>query len=284
MRFSQAMEQALYGPEGFFVRSHPAAHFRTSAQSPLFARAIARLIDLADIALGRPEQLDVVDVGAGEGTLLSHLRPLLPHRINLLPIEIGSEIPSLTGVLLATEWLDNVPLDLAEDGRYLWDGEPVSKEDADWIARWWPSASGTVEIGRSRDLAWAAAVGKLRAGVALAVDYGHLSGTRPSTPTVTGFRDGREVSPSFDGSTDITAHVAMDAVAAAAGLPSKLMSQREALHWLGLSGSRPALDLAHRDPAGYVRALAEASEVASLTDPDGLGSHFWLIQTVGCAL
>lgn len=284
MRFSQAMEQALYGPEGFFVRGHPAAHFRTSAQSPLFAKAIARLIDLADAALGRPSPFDVVDVGAGEGILLSHLRPLLPDRLNLLPIEIGSEIPSFTGMLLATEWLDNVPLDLAENGRYLWDGEPVSAADADWLSRWWPSASGTVEIGRSRDLAWAAAVGKLRAGVALAVDYGHLSGTRPSAPTVTGFRDGREVSPAFDGSTDITAHVAMDAVAAATGLPSKLMSQREALHWLGLSGSRPALDLAHRDPAGYVRALAEASEVASLTDPDGLGSHFWLIQTVGCAL
>lgn len=72
-----------------------------------------------------------------------------------LPEEINwtAEIPTeITGVLLATEWLDNVPLDVAvhtEDGwRYLLVdpdtgaesvGEPVSPDDHDWLTTWWPS-------------------------------------------------------------------------------------------------------------------------------------------------
>ncbi|HCU48464.1 MAG TPA: hypothetical protein DGG94_01300 [Micromonosporaceae bacterium] len=309
------MEQALYGPDGFFVHHRPAEHFRTSAHSPLFALALSRFISKVDSALGNPDPLEIVDIGAGSGELLTNVLKTLPaallRRVRPVAVEIPvirdlyaghaddtprelpdhadlgwrSDIPDgIVGVLLATEWLDNVPLDLAENGCYLYDGEPVSAQDAEWISRWWPSPSGIVEIGRSRDEAWASAVGKLRAGVALTVDYGHLASTRPSLPTVTGFRDGREVEPLLDGSTDITCHVAMDSVAAAAGIRYTLKRQREALQELGVSGARPPLELAHKDPVGYVRALAEASEAATLTDPDGLGGHWWLWHELGCAI
>ena len=277
------MEQALYGPEGFYTRNRPARHFRTSAHSPLFAQAIAALVEKVDRALGHPTQFDIVDIGAGEGELLAHLS--LPERFRLVPVELGDALPqSVTGLILATEWLDNLPLDLAHDGHYLDDGAPLSTLDNEWIARWWPVADGIVEIGRSRDEAWAGVVAKLSAGVALAVDYGHLLGTRPSLPTLTGFRDGREVEPLLDGSTDVTCHVAIDSVAAAPGLPARVMSQREALRWLGVTGARPPLELAHRDPAEYVRALARASEAGTLTDPNGLGGHWWVLHTLGCAL
>lgn len=279
------MQAALYGPEGFFVRSSPAAHFATSAQSPLFARAVAALVALVDEQLGRPDPLDVVDIGAGGGELLANLEPLLPARARLTPVEFGDPLPErVEGLLLATEWLDNVPLDLARDGRYLHDGEPLSAADAAWAERWWPNASGIVEIGRTRDEAWATAVRRLHRGVALTVDYGHFLGTRPSSPTLTGYRDGREVEPLLDGTTDLTCHVAIDSAAAATGLESRIMTQREALHWLGITGRRPPLDLAHRDPAGYLRALAEAGEAAHLTDPHGLGGHWWVLHPLGCAL
>jgi SAM-dependent MidA family methyltransferase len=285
MRFRAAMQEALYGPEGFFTRTRPASHFLTSAQSPLFARALGRLIHCLDEQLGHPDPLDVVDVGAGGGELLANLEPLLPSRARLQPIEVGDAIPSgIVGLLLATEWLDNVPLDLAEDGRYLYDDEPLSALDAAWIQRWWPSPAGTVEIGRRRDEAWAQAVGHLERGLALTVDYGHFLGTRPSSPTLAGFRDGREVEPRLDGTTDLTCHVAIDSAAAATGLPWHVMTQREALHWLGVRGARPPLELAHGDPAGYLRALAEASEAATLTDPNGFGGHWWLLHPLGCAL
>ncbi|MFC7243606.1 SAM-dependent methyltransferase [Catellatospora aurea] len=329
------MRTALYGPDGFFVRERPADHFRTSAQSPHFARAIAALAADVDRALGRPEVFDLVDVGAGRGELLHGVLASLPvslqTRVRPVAVEVSArgddgitwhtELPrGLTGLLLATEWLDNVPLDLARDGSYLdTDLQPcgtVDPVDAAWIARWWPAgADDVVEIGRSRDEAWADAVGALDAGLALAVDYGHLRDRRPALPTATGFRDGREVPPAFDGSTDITCHVAMDSIAAAAARPGgaadarsealpsgaddacgeawpndarepggagwRLLDQRTALHRLGVTAGRPPLTLASTDPVGYVRALAAASEIGELTATGGLGAHWWLAQWTG---
>ncbi|HWG98991.1 MAG TPA: hypothetical protein VNV66_06635, partial [Pilimelia sp.] len=69
-RWRPTMERALYGPGGFFVSggAGPAGHFRTSvhAAGP-FADAVLRLVAAVDEALGRPAELDLVDVGAGRG-------------------------------------------------------------------------------------------------------------------------------------------------------------------------------------------------------------------------
>lgn len=318
MPWREAMQQALYGPGGFFVGgAGPAAHFRTSATaSPLFAAALARLVSRVDAALGEPSQLDIVDVGAGRGELLLRLADALPRRerhrfvaVELAPrpgglpdwIEWYATPPRpLTGVLLGTEWLDNVPLDIAEqaeDGEWRQLlvapssgaeklGDPVPPADREWLRRWWP-AGRRAEIGRARDEAWAAAVGCLERGLAVTVDYGHLADDRPPGGTLTGYRDGRRVPPRPDGSTDLTAHVAIDAVRAAgervAGAPAVLTSQREALRALGVAGTRPPLSLASSDPRGYVSQLAAATAAAELTDPSALGSHFWLLQPVGVA-
>ncbi|MFG1891732.1 SAM-dependent methyltransferase [Micromonospora sp. NPDC049051] len=211
------------------------------------------------------------------------------------------EIPDgIAGLLVATEWLDNVPLDVAvhtaEGWRYLLVdpatgaetvGDPVDAADTDWLTRWWPEPLTAVraEIGRTRDEAWAHAVGHVDRGLALAVDYGHLRDGRPVDGTLTGYRGGRQVPPVPDGSRDVTAHVAVDSVASAGARVARcaydLGSQREALRALGADGGRPPLSLAASDPAGYVRALAAASAVAELTDPAGLGGHWWLRQPVG---
>src|SRR5690606_5437166 len=147
-----------------------------------------------------------------------------------------------------------------------------------------PARGNTVgvraEIGRPRDRAWASAVSALRQGLAVAVDYAHTRGHRPLFGTLTGYRDGREVRPVPDGSCDITSHVALDACAEAAGRGT-LLSQRDALRALGVDGTRPALTMAHTDPAGYVRALAAASQAAELLDSAGMGSFSWLLRPVG---
>ncbi|MFF3767119.1 SAM-dependent methyltransferase [Streptomyces sp. NPDC001922] len=442
----EAAGTALYGPEGFFVRERPAAHFRTSVHaSPLFASAVAELLRRVDEALGRPDALALVDVGAGRGELLegvlAQVSPELRARLRPYAVERAArpagldpriawhdELPepgSVTGLVFANEWLDNVPLEVAEAGpdgvlrRVLVaadgeesPGEAVTGADAAWLTRWWPSAgkaepdagNGTAdgtgaeaesdagvgtgfgagfgagvgtgsrtggvpaswaasengagngtepepvgaeptgagpagtgpagaepgagagstgtpalraepglraEIGAPRDEAWARAVGCLRRGLAVAVDYAHTREDRPLFGTLTGFRDGREVRPVPDGSCDITAHVALDACAAAgatvagtavagtavaesgaaaesgaldgtallSGGPS-LLTQRDALHALGVDGRRPPLALASTDPGAYVRALSSAGEAAELTDPSGLGAFGWLIQPV----
>ena len=299
------MDRALYGPAGFYVSGdRPAGHFRTSVHaSPLFAGAVAELLRRVDRALGEPPALDVVDVGAGRGELLAallcsvpdgvrdRLRPVaveVSPRPADLPAEVAwrADLPGrVTGLLLATEWLDNVPLDLAAlDGagvaRYLEVsgdlGDPLSDVDARWLDRWWPLTPGAVaEIGVPRDEAWRAAVSTVERGLALTVDYGHLRDGRPLTGTLTGFRAGRQVPPVPDGDCDLTAHVAFDALATPT---STLLAQREALRRLGVSGARPPLSLASTDPAAYVRALATAGAAAELTDPAGLGGHLWLVE------
>ncbi|MEW2634804.1 SAM-dependent methyltransferase [Streptomyces sp. NPDC048389] len=304
-----ASETALYGPGGFYLRPEgPAGHFRTSVHaSPLFAAAVARLLTGTAQTLGLDEPA-LIDVGAGRGELLTGVLAALPpgYRVRAYGVERAdrpadldprvewtSEIPTgLRGLLFANEWLDNVPVDVAEadadgqvrrvlvrdDGEERL-GEKVTGPDASWLDRWWPlTEPGTrAEIGVTRDEAWRAAAGALGAGLAVAVDYAHTAGSRPPYGTLTGFRDGREVRPVPDGSCDLTAHVALDACA---GPGAELVGQREALQRLGVSGERPPLALASSDPAGYVRALARAGEAAELTARGGLGDFTWLMQHV----
>jgi SAM-dependent MidA family methyltransferase len=309
-----ASEAALYGPDGFYRRPEgPAAHFRTSVHaSPLFAEAVARLLCRVDEALGRPETLDFVDMAAGRGELVTGVLAALPadvasrargyaveladrpegldHRIEWL-----AEPPKgITGLLFANEWLDNVPVEIAEvdsagvprlvlvqrDGRERL-GEPVSGAEAEWLARWWPLPAEEglrAEIGLPRDEAWGSAVATVGQGLAVAVDYAHTAPARPLFGTLTGFREGRETAPVPDGSCDLTAHVALDACALPQG---RVLTQREALRALGISGARPPLALASTQPAAYVRGLASAGEAAELTAAGGLGDFGWLLQPVG---
>ena len=285
--WSDAWHQALYGESGFFRRENPADHFRTNVAVPLFHHAVRALADRVDAALGFPDPFDVVDVGAGRGELLFGLGAV-PSRWRLTGVEVAdadvpfawtSEIPYVTGLLVANEWLDAVPVDVIDKGCIVLVssdgtealGEPIA---SDWASRWWPGG-GRVEIGAPRDQAWTNAVSHVTRGVAVAIDYGHLVSSR--RPTLTGYRDGRQVRPVPDGSCDLTAHVAVDACAAATG--ACLWSQREALQFLGISAALPpAAD------SSYALGLERASQAGELLDPDGLGGFAWLMQEIGVDL
>ncbi|MFJ5999534.1 SAM-dependent methyltransferase [Streptomyces sp. NPDC092370] len=308
-----AAQDALYAPGGFYRRTEgPAGHFRTSVHaSALFAGAVARLLCRVDEALGRPAVLDFVDMAAGRGELAGGVLAALPAdvaaRTRAYAVEIAERPAGLdhriewlaepprgtSGLLFANEWLDNVPVEVAEvdaagvarlvlvreDGTERL-GEPVDGPAARWLERWWPLPGEEglrAEIGLPRDEAWAAAVATVGRGLAVAVDYAHTTGTRPPFGTLTGFRGGRETTPVPDGSCDLTAHVALDACALPGG---RVLPQHEALRALGVTGARPPLTLASTDPAAYVRALASAGEAAELTAAGGLGDFGWLVQPV----
>jgi SAM-dependent MidA family methyltransferase len=280
----EAWTESLYGPSGFFKREVPGKHFRTNIAYPLFGEAVRRLAEQTDEELGFPDPFDVVDVGAGRGELLRALGEV-PARWRLTGVEVAEadvpfrwlhEIPSLTGLLIANEWLDNVPTRVIEDGRLvLVDesgkeslGEPVTSA---WADAWWPGG-GRVEDGEPRDVAWQQAVNRVRRGVVVAVDYGHTSAGR--RPTLTGYRDGRQVPPVPDGSCDLTAHVALDSCANATG--ATLLTQAAALRALGISAALPAADA-----SSYPLELERASQARALLDPQGLGGFGWLVQPVG---
>jgi len=303
----EATERALYGERGFFRTNAPSQHFRTSVHaSPVFAEAVRCLA--RDAAL-----TTVIDVGAGGGELLGALHALDPsleligvdlaQRPPVLPADASwqHEVPVAAGALLvANEWLDDVPVDVVEltdDGWRLVLVDPATgaerlgpspaDDDADWLATWWPAedVGARAEIGRSRDEAWAAAVGRLTDGLAVAIDYAHDRASRPPAGSLTGYRDGRQVPPVPDGSCDVTSHVALDACAAAgigAGATATLLTtQRAALTALGVRRDAPPHELSRTDPAGYLRALSRSGEVAELTDPGGLGGFGWLLQARG---
>lgn len=306
----EAMEQALYGPDGFFRRERPADHFRTSVHaSDLFADAIATLA----AATGART---VIDVGTGGGELLEALAGRLPD-VDLIGVEVAARPADLTGrvgwtaevpygvtdtLVVANEWLDNVPLDVVEvDTGHLPRvvevdpasgaerlGPVVDAEAAAWLDQWWPLRDGPAgqraEVGLTRDLAWADVVGRVDRGVLLAADYSHLRDERPPCGTLTAYRGGRAVPPVPDGSCDITAHVALDAAAAAGqragATATTLTSQREALQALGLDATLPPINLARSDPPAYVQALVRTSQAAELLDTAGLGGFGWLVQAV----
>jgi SAM-dependent MidA family methyltransferase len=201
-------------------------------------------------------------------------------------------VPSTTGLLWAHELLDDVPCDVVQlDGHgvarvVLVDEQgreslgPVA-EDAtqQWLDRWWPlTAPGDrAEVGLTRDEAWAGLSERLVAGRLVAVDYAHAqadrAGGRWRGGSLLGYRDGRAVPPVPDGSCNLTAHVALDACAAAtperAGDVLTLTTQREAIAHLP---DRSEL-LGVANPA---QTLAATSRRARLRDPAGTGSFGWL--------
>jgi SAM-dependent MidA family methyltransferase len=279
------MQDALYGTNGFYVRDVARSHFRTSVTAgPLFATAVRRLAGLVDDALGHPDPFDLVDVGTGGGELIASL-PDVPERWRLTGIDTGDPWPTdVEGLLFANEWLDNVPIDVVFDDRLVEvapDGEErlgghADAELLEWVARWWPRAR-RVEVGLARDRAWAWAAARVRRGAAVAVDYGHTARSRRTS--LTGYRDGRQVSPVPDGTCDLTAHVALDSCAAATG--ARLTRQRDALLRLGIAATKPDRSLADADPHGYLALLQQAGAAAELLDPRGLGDFGWLVQPVG---
>jgi len=319
------MQTALYGPDGFYTRGEPPArHFRTSVHvSPRYAAAVLDLLRHVDAELGHPGRIDLVDVGAGRGELLGQVlagataEPGLARRIAAYAVEVAPRPASLdprirwaasppaaiTGLVVASEWLDNIPLDVVEltaAGPALVQvdtgtgaerpGPPPDRADLAWLRAWWPlrTLGDRAEVGRTRCEAWAGTVRRIGRGIALAADYGHVRAARPGCGTLTGYLEGRAVPAVPDGSRDITAHVALDACAAAgrrAGAAQTLLTtQREALRGLGVHGGRPPLTLAASDPETYVRQLSQATEDAELVDIQGLGGFGWLVQTVGMGL
>ncbi len=306
--WKRAWDAALYGEQGFFRRESPADHFRTSVHaSPLLARALLRLCH--DTGLDT-----VVDIGSGRGELVRQLHALDPG-LTLLGVEVAArpdDLPDaiawspvlpteVEGLIFANEWLDNIPchvVEAADDGtvrvvhvddtateslgaRITDSSVPASLKA--WCDDWWPlTEPGTrAEVGTTRDRAWADVVARLTTGIAIAVDYGHTRADRPPFGSLRSYLGGREVDVLPDGSRDVTAHVAVDAVAAAAG--GEVRSQAAVLRGLGLSAARPDLGLATSDPEGYVRALAEAGEAAELLAGGGLGDFHWVVTQRGCS-
>ena len=133
--FEQYMGLALYGEGGFYQDGGKAGRrgdFITSPEvGPLFAAVVARYLDNCWNELGCPESFDVVEVGAGPGTLARGIYDAQPQCLSAMKyvaveisesqramhpdfVESAEEFPdrAIQGVVLANELLDNLPFKL----------------------------------------------------------------------------------------------------------------------------------------------------------------------------
>ncbi len=261
--------------------------------SALVAAAVARLAERRGCG-------SIVDLGAGGGELLCRLDRIVGPDVSLTGVDLAprpealparvswsAQLPDrVDGLVVANEWLDNIPCDVIEVDRH---GVPrvvhvdpgTGREvlgavaDDTWLARWWPlrEPGARAEDGSARDEAWDGVVRRLDRGLAVAVDYGHTVDTRPVAGSIASYRRGRQVDVVPDGTRDVTAHVAVDS------LGGHVTRQRDALRDLGVHGTRPPLELAREDPTRYLHDLVRASEAAEVTARGGLGDFFWVTAT-----
>ena len=134
--FSEYMQLALYGQGGFYTTGGRAGRrggdFITSPEvGPLFGTVIARALDAWWKELGSPSRFDVVECGAGPGTLTRSIlaaQPECADAMHYVAVEISASQRALhpqgvesretmpdgpiIGVIMANELLDNLPFRL----------------------------------------------------------------------------------------------------------------------------------------------------------------------------
>lgn len=296
----------------FWATSLPSEHFRTSA-GPVVAQRVAEIVRATDARLGHPAELTIVDIGCGDGALLSlvqescpdleararwigiDLRPFSRPGVESVTARCPTQIPGapFVGVVMAHEWLDELPCDVVErdadgvDRIVLIDGDGCevlgpALSDADgcarlaveaaaareWLDRWWPlrAPGDRAEIGWRRDRAWAWMGSLLERGTALVTDYGHDRDSRGEAErrgTLVAYRSGHVVAPVPDGTCGVTAHVAIDACAQA--LPGTVDSTQ-----------RDEIPRPHISSGADVGDVAAYFDTLLLRDRSRLGDIRWL--------
>lgn len=201
-------------------------------------------------------------------------------------------------LVVAHEWLDELPCRVARRTPDGWEllgpdgptGRSPAADELAWLAAWAGSAR-VVEVGLTRDRAWASVADSLPwGGVLVAVDYGHRREDRPTAGGLLGYRDGHRVPPVADGRTNLSAPVAVDALAAAVesrpGVRRREISRQRDLVTRSAPVSRPS-PAPHPDPAApraTLAALVAANRRRLLADPDRWGANWWLVHTVDARL
>jgi SAM-dependent MidA family methyltransferase len=275
--FAEFMETALYDPEDGFFSHLPVGeegHFVTSPHlSPVFGRLVARQVVEFWELLDRPARFDVIEAGAGDGTLARQILDALPQEVKraLRYTAVERSAPArdalrdrgvaaltklvdvagpVVGCVIANELLDNLPfhrlrgmpngpselfVDVEGDRFVVVEGPPSSGEIAALAPALDPGREFVVSPGMLEFVDEAADV--LERGYVWLVDYGFVDDAE--SRSVHGYREHRVHDDILaePGSTDITAGVDFAALARHARSRGLLVwgpvSQRDALLALG---------------------------------------------------
>ncbi len=284
--FGEVMEEALYGPAGFYEREGGGAgrrgDFLTAPEvGPLFGAVLARAVDAWWDEAGRPDGFTVFDVGAGPGTLGRALALAgSPHpyvavdrsaaqRARHEGLTSADDLPAgpVAGVIVANELLDNLPFDLTFYGEPF----PVAEGEP------WPEIGLAPDQHRAR--AWVErAVAILDRGRVVAFDYCSTTADLEAQPwfewlrTYRGHERGDH--PLTDlGQQDITTQVAVDQLPP----PDQDTAQADWLRRWGIDelveeGRRIWHERAHLGDLEAIRGRSRINEAEALTDAGGMGA------------
>jgi len=323
IRFDEFIRLALYGDDGFYTgtragRAGRRGDFLTSPEvGPLFGAVIARALDAWWEDLGRPDPFDVVEVGAGPGTLARAVVASTPqctavirytavevsaHQRTMHPTGITSvaEMPDqqMTGVIIANELLDNLPFRLfVFDGSWResyvgTDGDRFVEHlvAVDQIPSCLPEVAPHGSRAAVQDAAreWVeSAVSRLKRGRVIALDY-------CTTTTMMVTKPWREWLRTYAlhgrgshylanvGDQDVTVEVAVDQLPAA----SVVSTQADFLHRYGIEslveeGKLVWREHVSRPDLNAMKMRSRVSEAEALLDPNGLGGFSVLEWVTG---
>ncbi|MXY61940.1 MAG: SAM-dependent methyltransferase [Synechococcus sp. SB0665_bin_28] len=351
--FSTYMEWVLQDPEhGYYGHGHAAfgrrGDFVTAASlGPTLATLLLpQVLQCLDALVTTTEALSLVEWGPGDGglsrdlgILLAQARPQWRRRLQLVLVEASPALRQrqirqlrrqplpwrhahpaelaavpVTGVLLANELLDALPVERftrGEDGwRWQWVHCPQGRLD------WCPGpplpagipvllkamgihlTGDEFPVGWSSELAlsqrsWCeAAAAALQQGWLWCLDYGHTarryySPQRPDGTLMAYARHQAMGNPFLEpGRMDITAHVCTDLLrhwAEEAGWTwCGEVSQGQGL--LALDLARHLSRLGEADGPPLAQRLAQREALLRLVDPAGLGGFRWLLFQRGCSM
>ncbi len=275
--FERFMDIALYGADGFYTGGGGSAgrrgDFITSPEvGPLFGAVLARWLDATWNELGRPDPFQVIEVGAGPGTLaraIGNARPQCTDAMEYVAVELSADqrerhpdwvrsvdaMPPgpVTGVVIANELLDNVAFRLfvmdsgwreayvigQSDGTFA----EVLRASPDVATLGLPSSAphgARVPVQRRAGEWLAQARDRLERGRIIVIDYASAStaslASRPWREWLRTYR-GHERGEHYlrnPGTQDITCEVALDQLAAAGGEPDAIRPQAQFLGRWGI--------------------------------------------------
>jgi len=234
--FERFMELALYHPDYGYYRAGRdpfgrGGDYYTAAQlQPVFGTLMAACVRALWEEMGRPEEFQVVDLGAGRGEMASAF-----SQWSYLAVEVGrGALPErFQGVVFANEFFDALPvrvgvrrgagfreLRVAWNGeRFVWaEGEEMRGEAADYLRRFAGDAEeGHVAEVNLRALRWLEELAaRLERGFVLVIDYGYTAREFGRFPagTLMSYRRHAALEDVLaqPGARDLTAHVCFTAL------------------------------------------------------------------------
>ena len=318
--FSEYMQLALYGEGGFYTTGGRAGRrggdFITSPEvGPLFGTVIARALDAWWKELGSPSRFDVVECGAGPGTLARSIlaaQPECEDAMHYVAVEISASQRALhpqgvesretmpdgpiTGVILANELLDNLPFRLfVFDGS--WMEAFVSQASSgqfvevlltpDVVPSCLPQTAPHGSRAPIQDAAasWARdCLSIIDRGQLLLFDYCSAStadiSLTPWREWLRTYRDqGRGTHYLSDpGSQDITTQVMLDKLAAGFTISTQADFLRQwGINELVSEGNVYWESMKHAPDVEAMKMRSRSNEATSLTDSSGLGTFTVLL-------